>query len=312
MSKNSFWTIIAIIILIAGGYFAITKHFFSTTNTSTTATSTAATTTPAVINSVTYSCADGKTIAASYTQTDVSLTLSDGRSLNLPQTQSGSGIRYEEVATSTGSASSTDIVFWSEGDNAFMTENASSTYQNCLAGSVTASGVDTDTFTDVSKTFSFSYPSDLSVSGDGGGYTQSWMVNATTSGMILAEVKVPQSFEAGTNFGDATFTVGTSADPSALATCLTYNPTGGKATTATTTVINGTTYTVFHSADAGAGNRYDTTSYRTSRNSQCYAIEYTIHYAVFQNFPKGSVKQFDESALQSKLDTIAQSFTFLQ
>ena len=312
MTKNTFWTIIAIIILLVGGYFAVTKNLFNTNNASTTATTTAATTTPAVINSVTYSCDDSKTIAAAYTQTAVALTLSDGRSLNLPQTESGSGIRYEEVATSTGSASSTDIVFWSEGDNAFMTENASSTYQNCLAGTVAASGVDTDTFTDVSKTFSFSYPSELAVSGAGGGYTQSWMVNATTSGMILAQVKIPQSYLPGTNFGDATFSVGTSADPSALETCLTYNPTGGKATAATTTVISGTTYTVFHSADAGAGNRYDTTSYRTSRNSQCYAIEYTIHYAVFQNFPKGSVKQFDEAGLASKLDSIAQSFTFVQ
>ena len=143
-------------------------------------------------------------------------TLSDGRNLNLPQTESGSGIRYETTATSTNSASSTDIVFWSEGDNAFVTENASSTYQNCLAGTVNASGADTNTFTDVSKTFSFSYPSDLSVSGAGGGYTQSWMVNATTSGMILAQVKIPKSYLPGRNFGDATFSVGTSADPSAV------------------------------------------------------------------------------------------------
>ncbi len=312
MSKNSFWTIIALIILIVGGYFAITRHFFGSSNTSTTATTTAATTTSPVINSVTYSCDGGNTIAASYTQNAVALTLSDGRSLTMPQTESGSGIRYELVATSTGAASSTDSIFWSEGDNAFMTENASSTYQNCLAGTITASGVDANTFTDVSKTFSFSFPSDLSVSGAGGGYTQSWMVNATTSGMILAEVKIPRTYLPGTNFGDATFSVGTSADPSALATCLTYNPTGGKAAATSSVTIAGTSYTVFHFADAAAGNRYDTTSYRTARNSQCYAIEYTIHYGVIQNYPKGAVKEFDESALKTKLDSIAQSFTFLQ
>ena len=310
MTKNAFWTIIAVIIVVVGGYFAITKHLFGT-NASTMATSTAATSTSAVINSVTYSCDAGKTIAATYAQTSVALNLSDGRSLDLPQTESGSGIRYETVATSTGTATSTDIVFWSEGDDAFMTENASSTYQDCIAGTV-ARGVDTNTFTDESKTFSFSYPSDLSVTGAGGGYTQSWMVNATTSGMILAQVKIPQTYLPGTNFGDATFSVGTSADPSALATCLTYNPTGGRAAAATSTVIAGTTYTVFHSSDAAVGNRYDTTSYRTSRNSQCYAIEYTIHYSVFQNYPKGMVKQFDEASLKSKLDSIAQSFTFLQ
>lgn len=311
MTKNSFWTIIAIIILIVGGYFAVTRHFFGV-GTQSAATSTAATTTSPVITSVTYSCDGGKTIAAAYSQSAVALTFSDGRILTLPQTESGSGIRYETTVTPTGSASSTDIVFWSEGDNAFMTENASSTYQDCLAGTVAASGVGTDTFTDASKSFSFNYPSDLGVTGAGGGYTQNWMVNATTSGMILAQVKVPQSYEAGTNFGDATFTVGTSADPSALATCLTYNPTGAKAKTAATVAINGTTFTVFHSSDAGAGNRYDTTSYRASRNSQCYAIEYTVHYMVFENYPKGTVKQFDETSLAPTLDSIAQSFAFLQ
>ena len=48
------------------------------------------------------------------------------------------------------------------------------------------------------------------------------------------------------------------------------------------------------------------------RNSQCYAIEYTIHYANFENFPKGAVKQFDEASLKATLDGIARSFTFLQ
>ena len=138
------------------------------------------------------------------------------------------------------------------------------------------------------------------------------MTNATTSGMVLAQINVPQSYEAGTNFADAKFTVGTSADPSAVATCLTYNPTGGPTTKSTTATINGTTYTVFQSSDVGAGNHYDTTSYRTMRNSQCYVIEYTIHYATFQNFPAGTVTQFDEAGLKTKLDAVAQSFKFLQ
>ncbi|HVM73577.1 MAG TPA: MliC family protein [Candidatus Paceibacterota bacterium] len=304
MSSNTFWTVIAIIIIVIGGYFALTQHFFSPNTTP--PPSTTATSTTTVISSVSYSCDAGKTIAAAYSQTNVALALSDGRSLTLPQTMSGSGIRYE---LTTGTSS--DIIFWSEGDNAFMTENASSTYENCIAGTITE-GVDgSKTFTDGPKTFSFSYPSDLNVSGAGGGYTADWMVNATTSGMILARIVVPQSYEQGTNFGDAKFTVGTSADPSAVATCLTYNPTGGHATAATTTTLGDTPYTVFHSSDAGAGNYYDTTSYRTLHNSQCYAIEYTIHYANIKNFPKGAVKAFDEAALVSKLDLVARSFAFI-
>ncbi len=310
MSKNSFWTIIALAIIVVGGYLTISKHLFGS-NVQTTATTTVATTTATVINSVNYSCEGGKSIAAAFTQNAVALTLSDGRSLNLPQAISGSGIRYEMIATSTSAPTSTDIVFWSEGNNAFMTENSSSTYENCLAGTVTP-GAGSNTFTDAAKTFSFSYPSDLSVTGSGVGYTQDWMVNATTSGMILAQVLVPQSYLPGTNFGDAKFTVGTSADPSAVFTCLTYNEAGARASTSTSVTLSGTTYAEFHSSDAGAGNRYDTTSYRVSRNSQCYAIEYTVHYSVFENYPKGTVKQFDEAALTAKLDSIARSFVFLQ
>ena len=310
MSKNSFWAIIALIIIVVGGYFAISKNLFNTSPTPS-ATSTVATSTSPVINAVSYSCEDGKSIGAAFTQTSVALSLSDGRSLNLPQTVSGSGIRYEMTATSTQAPTSTDIVFWSEGNNAFITENASSTYQDCLAGTVTK-GQNSNSFTDASKTFSFSYPTDLSVTGAGVGYTQDWMTNATTSGMILAQVKIPKTYLPGTNFGDAKFTVGTSADASAVSTCLTYNPAGGRASTSTTVTLGGATFTVLHSSDAGAGNYYDTTSYRISRSSQCYAIEYTIHYSNFQNYPKGAVKQFDEAALATKLDAIARSFAFSQ
>jgi membrane-bound inhibitor of C-type lysozyme len=306
MRQNTLWSIIAIIIIVVGGYFAVKDHLFSAAPQQTSV----ATTTPAVISTVSYSCDAGKSIGAAYSSNAVALTLSDGRSFTLPQSVSGSGIRYELQATSTDGTMA-DIVFSSEGANAMLMENASTTYADCLAGTITA-GATSNTFTDQSNMFSFSYPSDLSVTGDGGGYSQNWMTNATTSGMVLAEINVPQSYVPGTNFADAKFTVGTGADPSAVATCLTYDPTGGPKTAAATSTINGTTYTVFKSSDAGAGNYYDTTSYRVQRNSQCYAIEYTIHYANFQNFPKGAVKQFDEAALQKTLDGIVQSFSFLQ
>jgi hypothetical protein len=202
------------------------------------------------------------------------------------------------------------MVFWSAGNDAFVTEDGSTTYKDCIAGTVIPDA-GANTFTDASKTFSFSYPNVWSVTGDGGGYTQSWMVNATTSGMILAKVVVPASYLSGTNFSDATFTVGTSADASAVASCLSYNPSGIAHKSATST-FNGATYTVLESSDAAAGNRYDTTSYRIARSSQCYAIEYTIHYGNIQNYPKGAVKEFDEAALKKTLDSVTQSFVFKQ
>ena len=91
-----------------------------------------------LISSVSYKCDDNKKIEASYysgpTVTvkpgeppqpsgKVALTLSDGRKMTLPQTISGSGIRYAN--------SDESIVFWSKGETAFITENNVETYSNC-------------------------------------------------------------------------------------------------------------------------------------------------------------------------------------
>lgn len=80
------------------------------------------------IATVKYACDESKTIAATYYSDKVDLVLSDGRTESLPQTMSGSGIRY---ANADGS-----FVFWSKGDTAFITEgtdaNAPPTFANCI------------------------------------------------------------------------------------------------------------------------------------------------------------------------------------
>lgn len=257
-----------------------------------------------VTASASYLCRDGKSIDASYTASGVTLTLSDTRALVLPQVASASGTRYESGTS----------VFVTKGDNAFLEENGVQTFVDCVANA-NATGTTTTTgqkqFSDSAGTFTFMYPSTVSVTGGGIGYTQDWMVNATSSGLVLAKASLDQSFQPKTNFSDAKLTVGTSPDPSAVATCLTYNPSGGPATTPTKATINGTTYTVMHSADAAAGNRYDTTSYRVVRNNQCYVIEYTIHYGNIQNYDANQdIKEFNESAVTKVMDGIVQSFRF--
>lgn len=90
---------------------------------------------------VQYRCDAGKSIVATYiggptrTARDgrpipggrVDLVMSDGRRLSLPQTLSGSGIRY--------AAPDESVVFWSKGDSAFVQEGPASTetYANCVA-----------------------------------------------------------------------------------------------------------------------------------------------------------------------------------
>jgi membrane-bound inhibitor of C-type lysozyme len=94
----------------------------------------------APVSTVQYSCADGKTLSAEYFDGAtryaadgrpipggrVVLTLADGKKLTLPQTLSGSGIRYANEGET--------FVFWSKGDTAFVEEgpNQAVTYKDCV------------------------------------------------------------------------------------------------------------------------------------------------------------------------------------
>jgi membrane-bound inhibitor of C-type lysozyme len=71
-----------------------------------------------------FYCDNDKTISTKFTKEKVSLVLSDGRELTLPQTISGSGARYAN--------SDESIVFWNKGDTAFIQEGELFTYENCI------------------------------------------------------------------------------------------------------------------------------------------------------------------------------------
>jgi membrane-bound inhibitor of C-type lysozyme len=253
---------------------------------------------PAPVNSVTYYCQEG-ILKAIYGKNDVALTFPDGHTLTLPQSISADGGRYELNGT----------VFWSKGDNAFVTENNKNTYTNCVTGNQTTTG-SINTYADPGKTFSFTYPKEFTFSGGDGSYVQEWQVNTTTLGLLLAMVQIPKSFMPGTNFGSAKFTVGTSADPLAVKNCLVAE--NGEVIKNSKVEINGNSFTEIILADAGAGNFYETTSYRELRNDQCYAIEYTIHSTNIGNYSPGQgIKEFDKAKITSVLEGIAQSFKFL-
>ncbi len=74
-----------------------------------------------------YRCEGDKGIDATYYPDSVDLTLTDGRSLELPQVISGSGARYANDDES--------FVFWNKGDTAFVTEGSDDTmtFKDCVA-----------------------------------------------------------------------------------------------------------------------------------------------------------------------------------
>ncbi len=257
---------------------------------------------------VTFYCGNGNTIVAKFATSSVRLALSSGARYVLPQTVSGSGVRY--AASTTGTSA---FVFTNEGASASLTDTASTTdlrFETCTAAHVVATPASGfESYADQPRTFTFTFPNAFTVSGVPAGYGLSWAENATSTGMELARVDVPQSYEPGTNFGGAWFTVGASSVPAALASCL-QGTSGAPGATTTRVTIGSATFTKMHSIGAGAGNRYDTTSYRVIHDHACYAVEYTIHYGILENYPPGAVRPFDEQKVRNALESIAHSFKF--
>jgi hypothetical protein len=68
---------------------------------------------------------------------------------------------------------------------------------------------------------------------------------------------------------------------------------------------------VFNSSSAGAGNLYQTTSYRAIQGGECWAIEYTIHSSQIANYPSSyNLQPFNQTELTTLLDRIAGTFSF--
>lgn len=305
-SRTLTWAVIGVIVLAAVLYvFWLLMPLSLPFNLAPTATSTA----EAVAHDNTFYCAQAKTLVADFSPQKVALKLSDGRSLALAQTISGSGARYE--ATSTG----TDIVFWNEGDTAFVTENGTTTYENCIVAKITpvASDKNLRAYADASGTFSFTYPAVFTPGNVAPGYTSSWMYGATTTGMLLAEIEVPSNYEPGTNFAGARLTVGTASQPDAISECLTYYPLRSPSVPSQTVTLNSSSYVKFVGGDAGAGNFYKTTSYHILRDKQCYVVEYTVHSLNLGNFsPSQHVRAFDEAKVTNALAGTVATFKFLK
>jgi hypothetical protein len=67
---------------------------------------------------------------------------------------------------------------------------------------------------------------------------------------------------------------------------------------------NGLVYSVATTTGAGAGNRYEETVYAIKDSKPCTAVRYYVHYSVFENYPAGTVRQFDQAALVAQFDQI--------
>ena len=161
--------------------------------------------------------------------------------------------------------------------------------------------------------FSIAYPIDFSVQDSNYSavpLATGWRNNVSEPGTTYFILAIPRAFEPQTNLGEVTLTVGASSNGTAVTRCLEQINVEPTAATSSE-VINGVPFTVFHSSDAGAGNLYETTSYRTVHSGKCYAIEYTIHSNQIANYPvEYNLKQFDEAKIATLMQGIIGTFKF--
>jgi hypothetical protein len=165
-------------------------------------------------------------------------------------------------------------------------------------------------FTDSNNVFSFNYNPYFKVNPGYDELTTDWISNAKQKGILLARVSIPRSYLPNTNFSGATFTIGRSGDASIIKTCISDMKNGEKKDG--TKTIDGYTFTKFTLSDAGAGNFYDTASYRGIVDGDCYVLEQTIHSTNIGNYSaKQGIKEFDKTTIQSDFDKMLNGFSFL-
>jgi hypothetical protein len=162
--------------------------------------------------------------------------------------------------------------------------------------------------------FAISYPIDFN-------YQDNYVHNPVTdwrtgaapgeTGVTMFTLTIPGTLLPQTNFADAKLTVGYGVNAAATADCLKPDASGGPATATTTAMLGGVPFTVFHSTGAGAGNYYETTSYRTLYGGKCWAVEYTVHSTQIGNYPPSyGLTPFDDAYVTGLLDRIVGTFQF--
>lgn len=152
---------------------------------------------------------------------------------------------------------------------------------------------------------SLSYPKEFIALNEEQSKDLPWRYSSIFPGTRLFTLTLPKSFQPNTNFSKAMVTVGVSMDPTGVNGCL-------QAENGEINRSSGTSFSRFTLSDAGAGNYYETTSYRTLKNGACLSIETIIHSTSLAAYPANSgIKEFNKSAVQQKLNQVINSVSLL-
>lgn len=258
---------------------------------------------PILVASAFYYCDSGKNITANYFDIkikptvvpgnlpiptgSVSITLSDGREMNLVQTISADGGRYVNKDDS--------IIFWNKGNGVIFLENNKQTFVGCLAVAKDPGGLPL-IYKNDTKGFSIRYPNDFTLD-------EKYLYQALGPGKDIGGVRfiIPQSLSKGTNLGSDSYVSVEQIPRTQICTAEKFTYQGVKSKQV---VDNGQIYSYASSTDAGLGNRYEESIYAIPGTNPCVAIRYFVHYSVFENYPVGMVREFDRQSILKQFDKI--------
>jgi len=130
-------------------------------------------------------------------------------------------------------------------------------------------------------------------------------------GTVPADIAIfsPDEERNNTNLIESLVIVGRSSEARAIATCAEEQE--GESTLGSITLA-GTLFMIFTHDGAAAGNRYQAIRYRTVHLSHCYEITLLMHSGTIENYPPGTVREFDRVMTLERLKAILYSFSFTQ
>ncbi len=280
-TSTAIGVLVLFLIVIAGGWWVVG-------NKGTTPPSGTATSTPPIATAA-FACSEGKSIGASFYQGGVALQLSDGRTENLPQAQSASGVRYTNADES--------FVFWGKGNTAFVTEGSdqNQTYTGCIVVAPDPTNTLSQIYASSTLGFTLRFPQNYTAE-------QNYAYQGNGPGKDIKGVKftIPAAATTGTNLSKDSYI---SVETLPKATSCTANL---FLTTAKASVFSdsGVDYSVATTSDAGAGNLYDEAVFAIPGTSPCTAVRYFIHSTQVANYPAGTVTAFNKAGVIGEFDSI--------
>lgn len=257
------------------------------------------------VASVTYACSNNRFIDATFYEGEhkdsapdmppiptgyVIIDLDGKDSMVLQQTLSGSGVRYAN--------SDESFVFWNKGNGAIVLDhNTEKTYKGCILVSQDVSnGILKKVYVNDTYGFSLRLKDGYTPHED---YTYTALGEKNTIPGV--SFTIPEHDSGGTNLGhDTAISV---EEKKGSTSCTPQDFLGTQATTQTITEGD-TEYLVGTTMDAAAGNRYEETVFIQKDITPCRAVRYFIHYGVFENYPTGTIKEFDKESLLREFDSI--------